>query len=324
MGKNDKKNDKKNDNIFKNNNKNKNKNKKEESDVEYNNGIYAEINKNREYVTNEQNNIRNDTSDIERLNIEIAELYKRLRPISNFAPSALAIKAPTISPRELQDVILQLKYYKEQLNLVQKDLKLSQEQIQQLFNEAQTLRDTVTANTAQIASLQKDLDTKTRLYEDALLQLIESNNIIKLLEFNQSVSDTRYLITDLNQPYVKHGDDLVAMLSKYIPISNADATYQKLEYRDAEFSNLKNINNIINIVYYAGVIFLFVLLFTSNNVFLSDRYLLYIFLILLPILYPWIYMYTIKIWNYFFPVQQYSGPVNAFVDQTNQPSVYYN
>ena len=35
-------------------------------------------------------------------------------------------------------------------------------------------------------------------------------------------------------------------------------------------------------------------------------------------------MYTIKIWNYFFPVKQYSGPVNAFVDQTNQPSVYYN
>jgi len=216
------------------------------------------------------------------------------------------------------------KDYKKEIDNLNKQITQSTNRIKELTTQIQTLNDMNTEQSAKILSLKLELEQETARYNDALIQIENLYSAERMAQFNQSVSETQTLIEDLNQPYVKHGDDLVAMLSKYIPVTNADATYEKIEYREIEFSKLKNINNIINIIYYLGVIFLFVLLFTSNNVFLSDRYPFYIFLILLPFLYPWIYMYTIKIWNYLFPVQEYSGPVNAFVDQSKQPSVYYN
>jgi hypothetical protein len=47
-------------------------------------------------------------------------------------------------------------------------------------------------------------------------------------------------------------------------------------------------------------------------------------LLLIPFLYPWIYLFVIKIWTYLFPDKLFSGPTNAFIDQTKQPNVYYN
>jgi hypothetical protein len=189
---------------------------------------------------------------------------------------------------------------------------------------------------AQLAQLRTELanekelyNTYFLLYNNALEDVTSANNERDIArdaqlfaEFNQEASETQTLITDLNQPYVTNGDNLVAMLSKYIPKSNADATYTKIQYRDVEYSKLKNINTIINGVYYFGVIFLFILLFTSNNFYLKERFMFYIFLILLPFLYPWLYLYVTKIWRFLFPVSLLSGPKNAFIDESTQPNVY--
>jgi hypothetical protein len=226
----------------------------------------------------------------------------------------------------------QLKESNEKIVALTKQITEANAQVQSLTNQIQPLNVLNTQNITRIQLLNKqladeiDLYNRTyKLYTDALDALKIAVAEKELAEFNQSVFETQTLITDLNQPYVRRGDDLVSMLSKYIPISNADSTYQTIQYREGEFANLKYTNNIINIIYYIGVIFLFVLLFTSNNVYLKERFIFYIFLILLPILYPWIYLYTIKIWTYFFPVKHYSGPKNAFIDEaTNQSNVYYN
>jgi len=243
---------------------------------------------------------------------------KSISSTAGKAVSATAGGAAGANLAEMEKLKKQLKESKEKI------VKLKKE-IEDLKYKNENQREKITLLEQQLQYETELYNTTYKLYTDALEDTIIALQQKKLAEFNLSVSETQTLIEDLNQPYVNRGDDIVSMLSKYIPISNADATYQTIQYRNGDFDNLKKTNNTINIVYYVGVIFLFVLLFTSNNVFLSNRFIFYIFLILLPFLYPWIYLYTIKIWKYFFPVKYYSGPKNAFIDEaTNQSNVYYN
>jgi hypothetical protein len=106
--------------------------------------------------------------------------------------------------------------------------------------------------------------------------------------------------------------------------SNSDVyntIVRKIDYRDIEYNKLKSINSIINIVYYILLILLFVLLFSENNLLLKERFLFYLFLILLPYLYPWIYILIKKIWTSLFPDTLTEGPKNAFLNNidTNLP-----
>lgn len=282
------------------------------SDEEWNRRIYAKIHTNEDSINNNHSYIRKTTK-------EISDLYKQLRNINRQATAGAPCAA---NEAMLKSLISQLAYYKAQLEIAKRDLAKSVLEIQQLFNQLQPLKDSAISNNILIQDLQKQLTEETILYNKAQLEVGYAYDAARQAQFNQSVSETQKIITDLNSPYVKHGDDLVAMLSKYIPKSNADTTYAKIEYRDVEFANLKNTNIIINIVYYIGVIILFVLLFTSNNVFLKERFIFYILLILLPLLYPWIYLYISKIWQYIFPTTLFSGPKNAFIDQSTQPNVY--
>jgi chromosome segregation ATPase len=86
--------------------------------------------------------------------------------------------------------------------------------------------------------------------DNAILERDNLRTAERLATFNKEVSETQSLIIDYNQGYVNNGDNLVAMLNKHIPVSDADATYAKIQYRDVEYANLKNMNNMINILYY--------------------------------------------------------------------------
>lgn len=264
-------------------------------------------------------------ANIARYNREIEAWYKKLKPIPNaVTPSAMRAQPTGISAQAYANALAQLAHYKKSLGICNTDITALQTSAQTTFSELQLLKDDIDGLKAKAASLEADIDKAVLLQSATQRLLDEANDTIHRLNFTHDVSDTRALITDLNQPYVKHGDDLVAMLSKHIPITNANATYQKIEYREAEFEKLKNINTIINMVFYAGVIFLYTILFASNNVFLKERFIFYIILTFFPFLYPWIYLYATKIGTYLFPEKLFSGPVNAFIDQTNQPNVYYN
>ena len=288
------------------------------TDVQHNAKIMSDITISRRLIAVQNANIA-------RYNREIEALYKKLRPIPNaITPSQQQAQPQQTSWFAYQNALSQLAYYKKALGTANTDITALQTSAQLTFNELQLLKDADAVLKEMAASLQKEIDAAVLLYNQTKQSLNDANDKINKMEFKQDVSDTLAMITDLNQPYVKHGDDLVAMLSKHIPITNADATYQKIEYREIEYAKLKSINTIINIVYYIGVIFLFVLLFASNNVFLKERFIFYLFLLLFPFLYPWIYMYIIQIWTYLFPTKLFSGPTNAFIDQTNQPNVYYN
>lgn len=125
-----------------------------------------------------------------------------------------------------------------------------------------------------------------------------------------------------NTPLIYTGSIVSDLLTNYLPINNAQTTYEKVVYRDEEHSNLKSVNRIINIIYYCGVVLLLLLLFSEDNLYLSERFPLYIFLILLPYLYPWIYKFFGMIWAGIFPMIDYTGPKNAFIDKTYIPTAY--
>jgi hypothetical protein len=149
----------------------------------------------------------------------------------------------------------------------------------------------------------------------AVLDFNTINNYFDLSMNQSNKKSVKKLITYLkDNPLIGTGNEMSNLLTNYLPINNAQTTYEKVEYRDEEHHKLKSINRIINIIYYCGVVVLLLLLYTENNLLINERYPLYIFLILLPHLYPWIYKFTGKLWGFIYPVFDYTGPKNAFID----------
>jgi hypothetical protein len=145
-----------------------------------------------------------------------------------------------------------------------------------------------------------------------------------VVDTNDSQTKVVNTIEFIQNPLVQSGTKMTDLLKDYLPLNNAQTTYEKVVYRDEQHNKLKSINRIINIVYYCGVVVLLLLLFTSNNLFPRERYPLYIFLILLPYLYPWIYKLAGGVWGFIFPVINYTGPKNAFMDETYKQEKPYD
>ena len=104
-------------------------------------------------------------------------------------------------------------------------------------------------------------------------------------------------------------------------IDDYTTTVRKIDYRDIEYNKLKSINTTINIIYYTAVGALFILLYSENNLLIKERFLFYILLLLIPFLYPWIYIFIQKMWKTLFPDVSTNGPKNAFLNKidTNLP-----
>lgn len=156
--------------------------------------------------------------------------------------------------------------------------------------------------------------------------VLDFNTIMNYFDLSSNQANkvkVNELIQYLNDnPLIGTGAEMSDLLTNYLPINNAQTTYEKVEYRDEEHGKLKTTNRIINIVYYCGVVLLLLLLFTENNLFLDERYPLYIFLILLPFLYPWIYKIAGQMWGFIYPVLDYTGPKNAFIDTMPKQNTY--
>lgn len=97
-----------------------------------------------------------------------------------------------------------------------------------------------------------------------------------------------------------------------------DATNSsKAEYRTVEHDKLKEISSLINIIYYSFLILLFMLLFSSNKLLLEERWYIYLILIILPYLYPWIFMALVRLKLSIFPNKDEKGPYVPFTDKSD-------
>jgi len=114
--------------------------------------------------------------------------------------------------------------------------------------------------------------------------------------------------------YVNNIKLLYDKLTQLNPQIQADTTYRKIEYRDAEHKLLMTVNDFINIIYYVLLFIMVILLASSNRLLIKERFLVYLLLIILPFLYPYIFDYCKKIFNSLFISKPIHGPKNAFVE----------
>jgi hypothetical protein len=118
---------------------------------------------------------------------------------------------------------------------------------------------------------------------------------------------------------------ILGVIDKYIPEYDSNTIYREIEYRNKEYERLYKINYYLNILYYCGFVLLIIILITSGNLFIRERFVVYIFLGILPFLYPWVFRLVRKLYNYFNPPSQYSGPKNAFIDTNiSQTAMFSN
>lgn len=118
---------------------------------------------------------------------------------------------------------------------------------------------------------------------------------------------------------------ILGVIDKYIPGYDSNTIYREIEYRNKEYERLYKINYYLNVFYYSGFVLLMMILIATKNLFIRERFVVYIFLGILPFLYPWAFRLLRKLYNYFNPLSQYSGPKNAFIDTNiSQTAMFSN
>ena len=207
-----------------------------------------------------------------------------------------------------------------------KDKTLTDQYMNEYYNLVQTKNEY--PNEIHITEQQYFVQKYDAMIYDELLQ--ERNKMLKQSnrapdEYNEEeYSKALENIHVLNQ--VQTIDKpILDVIDKYIPEYDSNTIYREVEYRNKEYEKLYNINYYLNIFYYCGFVLLIILLITSGNLFIRERFVVYIFLGILPFLYPWVFRIFRKLYNYFIPPSQYSGPKNAFVDTNiSQTAMFSN
>jgi hypothetical protein len=114
------------------------------------------------------------------------------------------------------------------------------------------------------------------------------------------------------------GIDFYKMFSKYLPYADPDLINRKIEYRETEHDFLMKINSLMTGIYYVLFIVMIILLIGGNNLNLTQRAPIYIGLLLLPLLYPYIFKLLTFIYNYLTNNKNIHGPKNAFIDSNGE------
>jgi hypothetical protein len=127
-------------------------------------------------------------------------------------------------------------------------------------------------------------------------------------------TDTNEIIKKHDESNIQSFKDLYAKLSQFYPSVNSNTTYRKIEYRDKEHELLMTINSFVNIIYYVLLFFMVILLASSNQLLIKERFLIYLLLLVLPFLYPYVFEFFKNIVVSLFASKELHGPKNAFVE----------
>lgn len=103
------------------------------------------------------------------------------------------------------------------------------------------------------------------------------------------------------------------LLFNYLKRQNIDPNiiYEKIRYREKEHEKLYKINNTLNILFYCFyVAFLIIIVCTGNTK--REQFLIYLFVGLIPIVYPYLFKLAVYVVNTF--SSDSHGPKNAFIN----------
>lgn len=116
-------------------------------------------------------------------------------------------------------------------------------------------------------------------------------------------TDTTTIISNLNRN-----------LSLWLSGIDPKTTYRKIDYRSAEQETLSTLNEYVTTTYYIAFGVLLLLLGTSGNLMLQERFLSYVILFLLPVLYPFVFSWIYNAVTSWTTPDALHGPKNAFLD----------
>ncbi len=93
-----------------------------------------------------------------------------------------------------------------------------------------------------------------------------------------------------------------------------ETIYKKIEYRNESHEFLITMNSFLSLLYFAILAFVILLLAATNRLLLSERFLLYLFLFLLPFLFPYFFEGAKYIYQSTIQSTPDHGPKDAFLE----------
>jgi len=97
-------------------------------------------------------------------------------------------------------------------------------------------------------------------------------------------------------------------------ITRPETTYKKIEYRNEAHELLDTINYWMTVSYFMILVLMLILLVAFNRLNLMQRFPLYLFLFLLPVIFPYLFEGLKYFYYFLFPNTPSSGPSHAFVE----------
>jgi hypothetical protein len=97
-------------------------------------------------------------------------------------------------------------------------------------------------------------------------------------------------------------------------MTRPETTYKKIEYRNEAHELLDTVNYWMTVSYFMILVLMLVLLLASNRLNLMERFPLYLFLFLLPVVFPYLFEGLKYFYYSLFPNIPSSGPSYAFVE----------
>jgi len=152
-------------------------------------------------------------------------------------------------------------------------------------------------------------EQQTKLKEDLMCRSFKQ----ALAELQKSYNEKE----DCKPQETKTNSDsgkFMSFLMSQNTIQNPETTYKKIEYRNEAHELLSTINHWMTVFYFVILIVMLALLAASSKLLLKERFILYLFLLVLPFVFPYLFQLLKYLYGYIFPDSSSHGPKDAFLD----------
>lgn len=162
---------------------------------------------------------------------------------------------------------------------------------------------------------------------DAILEIIKADTLDILLSNNSDDSNSyinysnHVKTLDNALEFHKSLDSSLNNLFDYLKTQNVnpDVLYEKVNYRDIEHQKIFNMNKALDILFYSFYFSFLLIMICMGNV-KREHFLIYLFVGLIPVIYPFLFKFGKILIDYLSPPLY--GPKNAFVDSHNTIYAY--
>jgi hypothetical protein len=168
------------------------------------------------------------------------------------------------------------------------------------------------------------MDSKIEGFTSTIMDETKYKTVAELLSSSNDLSTQphAYKTTiDTALEFHKTLDSSLNNLFDYLKNQNVnpDVLYEKVNYRDIEHQKIFNLNKALDILFYSFYFSFLLIMICMGNV-KREHFLIYLFVGLIPIIYPFLFKFGKIFIGYLSP--PFHGPKNAFIDSHNTIYAY--